>query len=164
MTREMNKEWFCAQVIANQTARFRAARSILKSDADAEDAVQEAILAAYSGLSRLREPDKFRPWILKILANECCETCRGRKSEADIDELCEVLPAPAEDHNEKMTLWDAVMRLPEDYRGVVTLFYYEDMTVRQISETLGLSEAGVKTRLSRGRGKLRLLLGEEREQ
>jgi RNA polymerase sigma-70 factor (ECF subfamily) len=160
----MDKEWFCAQTIANQAAMFRVARSILKSDADAEDAVQEAITAAYSGLSRLREPDKFRPWILKILANECYEICRGRKPEADIDELREVLPAPAEDRAEKLALWDAVMRLPYDYRSAITLFYYEDMTVRQISETLGLSEAGVRTRLSRGREKLRLLLGEEREQ
>ena len=60
-----------------------------------------------------------------------------------------------------MTLWQAVLSLPEDLRVPVTLFYYEDLSVREIGQVLGISEAAVKTRLSRGRGRLRLLLEEK---
>ena len=51
--------------------------------------------------------------------------------------------------------------MPEDLRVPVTLFYYEDLSVREIGQVLGISEAAVKTRLSRGRGRLRLLLEEK---
>ena len=60
-----------------------------------------------------------------------------------------------------MTLWQAVLSLPEDLRVPATLFYYEDLSVREIGQVLGISEAAVKTRLSRGRGRLRLLLEEK---
>ena len=60
-----------------------------------------------------------------------------------------------------MTLWQAVLSLPEDLRVPVTLFYHEHVSVREIGQVLGISEAAVKTRLSRGRGRLRLLLEEK---
>ena len=72
----LDKETFCDQVIRNQEAMFRTAKSILRQDEDAEDAVQEAICAAYASRGSLRDPARFRPWILKILVNKCYEFCR----------------------------------------------------------------------------------------
>ena len=63
----MDKETFCAQVIRHQEAMFRAAKAILKQDEDAEDAVQEAICAAFAARDGLRDVGKFKPWILRIL-------------------------------------------------------------------------------------------------
>lgn len=71
------------------------------------------------------------------------------------------LPAPSADPTERMTLWQAVLTLNEDLRCVVTLFYYEGFSIREISGILGIREAAVKTRLSRARARLRLLLREE---
>ena len=65
------------------------------------------------------------------------------------------------DQAERLSLWQAVMALNSDLRAVVTLFYYEDLSIREISAVLGISEAAVKTRLSRGRSRLKQLLHEE---
>ena len=75
--------------------------------------------------------------------------------------LTVALPAPAADQTERLSLWQAVMALNCDLRAVVTLFYYEDLSIREISAVLGISEAAVKTRLSRGRSRLKQLLHEE---
>ena len=149
----LDKEIFCDQVIRNQETMFRTAKAILHQDEDAEDAVQEAICAAYAGRGSLRDPARFRPWILKILVNKCYEFCRKRRTTVDLADIQDFLPAPAADQ--------AVMALNSDLRAVVTLFYYEDLSIREISAVLGISEAAVKTRLSRGRSRLKQLLHEE---
>lgn len=157
----MNKAWFSGQVVSNQTAMFRLARTILRNDEDAEDAVQEAILSAYANLDSLREPEKFKSWILHILTNKCYDACRKKRPTVDLSDVEEILPASGTDCTEKLSLWQAVQQLPEDLRSVITLFYYEDFSIRQISETMALGQAAVKTRLFRGREKLKALLGEE---
>jgi RNA polymerase sigma-70 factor, ECF subfamily len=160
-TVSVTKEWFSAQVVRCEAAMFRTARTILKNDQDAEDAVQEAILSAYAGLGGLRDPERFKAWILHILVNKCYDTCRSRRQTVDLSDVEEILPASGTDCTEKLTLWQAVGSLPEDLRTAVSLFYYEDLSIRQISGVLGLTEAAVKTRLHRGRQRLRDLLGEE---
>ena len=72
----LDKEDFCHLVEVHQSALYRTARSILSNQQDVEDAVQEAVCAAYSHLDRLREPEKFKAWLLKILVNECYDLCR----------------------------------------------------------------------------------------
>lgn len=157
----MDKKWFSGQVARSQTAMFRVARSILKTDEDAEDAVQEAILSAYAKLDSLRDAENFKPWILHILTNKCYDICRKSRPTVALSDVEETLQASGTDCTEKLTLWQSVQRLPENLRTVIVLFYYEDFSIRQICQTLHLSETTVKTRLFRGREKLRILLGEE---
>ena len=104
----LDKETFCDQVIRNQD---RTAKSILRQDEDAEDAVQEAICAAYASRGSLRDPARFRPWILKILVNKCYEFCRRRRTTVDLADIQDCLPAPAADQTERLSLWQAVMAL-----------------------------------------------------
>lgn len=73
----LDKETFCRLVEEHQNTLYRTARSILSNQQDAEDAVQEAIFSAYSHLDRLREPDKFKAWLLRILVNECYSPAAG---------------------------------------------------------------------------------------
>ena len=84
--------------------------------------------------------------ILKKVGEECTEV---------------IIAAKDQDHTERLTLWQAVMSLSGDLRAAVTLFYYDGLSIREISGALGISEAAVKTRLSRGLAKLRQLLEEE---
>ena len=157
----LTKAWFTGQVVQNQTALYRTARTILKNREDAEDAVQEAILAAYASLDTLRTPESFKPWILRILTNRCYDVCRRSRPTVDLSDVENVLCASGTDCTEIMSLWQAVEQLPDDLRTPITLFYYEDLNIRQICSVLNLSEPAVKTRLHRGRAKLRELLGEE---
>ena len=161
MQAKLDQETFSALVVENQETLFHTAKAILRSDEDAEDAVQEAICAAFERRGSLREADKFRPWLLRILVNKCYDTCRRRRPTVDLEDVADYLPAKDQDHTERLTLWQAVMSLSGDLRAAVTLFYYDGLSIREISGVLGISEAAVKTRLSRGRARLRQLLEEE---
>ena len=157
----MDKETFCAGIVDCQETMFRAAKAILQNDQDAEDAVQEAICTAFARRDSLREMDKFRPWVLRILTNKCYDACRKRRYTVDLEAAGEVPAATGLDTAERLSLWQAVMSLSDDLRATVTLFYYDGMSVREIGGILGISEAAVKTRLRRGRERLRLLLDEK---
>ena len=157
----MDKETFCAGIVDCQETMFRAAKAILQNDQDAEDAVQEAICTAFARRDSLREMDKFRPWVLRILTNKCYDACRRRRNTVDLEAAGEVPAATGLDAAERLSLWQAVMSLNDDLRATVTLFYYDGMSVREIGGILGISEAAVKTRLRRGRERLRLLLDEK---
>ena len=156
----MDKETFTRQVIQNQEALFRTARAILRQDQDAEDAVQEAICSAFAHRALLRDQEKFKPWILRIVANQCYQQCRRRRQTVDLSEVESFLPASGTDPIERLTLWQAVLSLPEELRLTVILFYYDDLSIREISQVLSVSQAAVKTRLSRGRARLRSMLRE----
>ena len=121
----------------------------------------QAICAAFARRDSLREMDKFRPWVLRILTNKCYDACRKRRNTVDLEAAGEVPAATGLDTAERLSLWQAVMSLSDDLRATVTLFYYDGMSVREIGGILGISEAAVKTRLRRGRERLRLLLDEK---
>lgn len=161
VTQFMDKEIFCAHILEHESAMYRAARSILNNPEDVEDAVQEAICAAFARRDTLRDPERFRPWVLRILVNQCYDICRKRRPTVDLSDVADYLPAAGEDPTERVTLWQAVLSLSDDLRAAVTLFYYDGLSIREISGVLGISEAAVKTRLSRARARLRQLLDEK---
>ena len=154
----LDRERFVAQVTELQETLYRTARSILRNEQDAQAAVQEAVTQAFARLHTLRDPAKFKPWLLRILVNTCYDACRRRRSTVYLEAVEETLAAPQSVCEERMSLWSAVMRLPEEQKAVVTLFYYEDLPIRAISEVLGVTQATVKTRLSRARRRLRQML------
>lgn len=158
-TQDDARERFAAAVTAHRRAMYRAARALLSSDADAEDAVSEAILRAWQAFGRLRDENALKGWLIKITVNCAHEHHRKTARVSYTDDL-EPLAGGAEDRHD-FTLWDAVCALPEDYRVATVLFYYEDMTTAEIAKALGIREGTVRSRLSRARNRLRTLLEEE---
>ena len=161
MEKTLKKDAFTRLVLQNQTAMFRTARAIVSTDEDAEDAVQSAICTAFTKLDALRDPAKFKSWILRIVVNNCYDLCRKYRPITDLSEVQDFLPADDPDPTERLSLWEAVLSLNPEMRSVVTLFYYDGFSIREISRTLGISDVAVKTRLSRSRKQLRLLLADE---
>ena len=153
------RERFAAAVTAHRHAMYRAARALLDSDADAEDAVSEATLRAWQAFGRLREERALKGWLIKITVN-CAYEQRRKGARVTYTDDLEPLAGGAEDRHD-LGLWDAVCRLPEDHRIATVLFYYEDMTTAEIAKTLGVREGTVRSRLSRARSRLRTLLEEE---
>ena len=149
---------FAALVTEHSRAMYRAARSLLPGDADAEDAVGEAVLLAWQAFSNLRDERTARAWLVKITINWARSQLRRSGRVTCLEDLEGVA---GEYHDPAPTLWDAVCRLPEEQRSVVTLFYYEDWTVAQIARQLHVPQGTVKSRLSRARERLRAMLGEE---
>lgn len=144
------REEFAAAVTEHSHGMFRAARSILDSDADAEDAVGEAVLRARGAV---------RAWLLKIAVN-CAYEQRRRDSRVIYTDELEPLAGGAEDALPG-GLWDAVLHLPEEQRAAVTLYYYEDLPVAEIARVLGVAQGTVKSRLGRARQRLKEQLQEE---
>ena len=158
----LTREQFTQAVTEHSRAMYRAARAVLDSDTDAEDAVSEAVLRAWQGRGRLRDPAAVRPWLVKIAVN-CARRLRQKNGRLLYFDDLEQLSGGVRDR-QYHELWDAVLTLPPESRAVVVLFYYEDLTVEQIAKTLKIPQGTVKSRLSRAREKLHTMLCEEAEQ
>ena len=158
----LTREGFTQAVTEHSRAMFRAARAILDCDADAEDAVGQAVLLAWQARGKLREAGTARAWLVKIAVN-CARRLRQKNGRMlYFDDLEQI--AGSRTDRQYHELWEAVLALPPESRAVVVLFYYEDQTVEQIAKTLKIPRGTVKSRLSRAREKLRTMLCEEAEQ
>lgn len=155
----MDAETFCRELERCKLSLYRLALGIVRNEADAEDAAARAVLRGFEARADLRKPESFRPWLLRITANEAYAILRGRDRVAYLEEL-ETEPA-APEPPEETGLWQAVLSLPESLRAVVTLYYYDGYSVRETARILSLTEGAVKTRLSRARDLLRKLLEKE---
>jgi RNA polymerase sigma-70 factor, ECF subfamily len=153
-----DKEQFCAYIKEYKFNMFRLAKSILQNDSDAEDATSEAILKAYDNLGNLRSSASFKPWILKIVSNEAYLLAKRRKKVIYLEDI-EI----SEEQTSYQTgeLWSFVNTLSEEFRAITVLYYYEDLSVRDIAKILNLPMGTVKSRLARARQKLKVLLSEE---
>ena len=147
------KEWFCENVKKLENGMYRLSYSILKNESDAQDAVQEAIYKSYKNLENLEDKRKFKPWIYKIVTNTSFEILKSNKNYVDIEE--NIIEAEQEDIDTKLTLWNAVQKLKQPYRTTIILFYYEDMSIKEISKITETSIDAVKKQLSRAREKIK---------
>jgi RNA polymerase sigma-70 factor (ECF subfamily) len=133
--------------------------SLLQDRQEAEDATQESALKAWRKLDRLRAGAPFGPWFLGIVAHQCGSMRRSRWRLLVRHPAPEVLRAPDQAAPDA-DLRAAVHRLNEKQRAAIVLHYYLDLPLEQVGQVLGLSQAGVKSRLNRALKQLRPLLQE----
>ena len=145
------KEQFSQLVMKYNESLFFTAKSILRNDTDAEDAVCSAVLKAYENFSQLREIKYFKTWITRIVINEAYMICRKNRYTESLET---VASEPSYTHHRDET-WEIVNSLDEEFRSVLILFYYNDISVKEIADYLNIAEGTVKSRLSRGRKMLR---------
>ena len=145
-----------------QNNLYAAAFNICQNQMDAEDVVQETFVQYYTTKKEFENEQHIRAWLLRIAINKAKNCCRTfwKKNKCTLEDYMETLSFP---DSQSRSLFEEVMKLPDKYRIVIHLFYYEDYTVREIAEILKLSESNVKVRLSRGRTLLRETLKEEWE-
>ncbi len=133
---------------------YKVARSYLRNDADAADAMSETVLACFEKLDSLRQPQYFRTWAVRILIRKCQDILRQRGRSVPLEEAAEVgRPDPGHGRVEFLALLDS---LDEKYRTVLLLYYGEGFTVREIAQAMDLKEETVKTRLKRARAGFKL--------
>lgn len=156
----------------NNQLLFRTARSILKNDEEAEDAVQEAYLQAYRALGSFRADAKLSTWLVRIAVNEALGRLRRRG--ADTVPLDTVTDAPAAhmetfvDHNSdgqpersaeraqvRKLIEARIDMLPDAFRPVFMLRAVQEFTVEETAAALGIPEATVRTRFFRARSLMR---------
>jgi len=166
-------EAFYQLVRPYERAVFLAAVAIVKNDADAEEVAQEAILKAFKGLGRFREEAKFSTWLIQIAINEAKMKLRkdrrhlyesidqGQQSDdgdyipKDFADWREIPSQALERRELRDALTTALVSLPEKYREILILRDVNHLSITETAQILGLSEANVKTRLSRARLQMR---------
>lgn len=160
--KSMREIKFCECVSKCKSDLYMIARAILGNDADTEDAVSNAILRAYENLDKLKNPNKFKPWILTITKNEALKI-KKKRLELPGNDTLEAFLEPVEDHHDE--LWDIIQSMKEEYRLAIVLYYYDGLSLRDISDVLNIPLGTVKSRLSRGKEILRNALkkGDEDE-
>jgi RNA polymerase sigma-70 factor (ECF subfamily) len=142
---------------------YRTARAILRDDAEAEDAVQEAYLRAYRALDSFRGESKFSTWLVRIAANEALMRRRRNVRAAEVVPLDGTIEIEGTiesgdeqgDHMLRRLLEKRIDALPDGYRSVFVLRALEELTVEETSAALGIPEPTVRTRYFRARGLLR---------
>jgi RNA polymerase sigma-70 factor (ECF subfamily) len=152
---------------------YLAALSIVRKDSDAEEVAQEAILKAFKSLARFRGESKFSTWLIQIAINEA--KMRLRKDRPQLYESLQ--EGPRSDHGDyiprdfadwreipsqalsrkelRQALAQALAGLPEKYRSVFVLRDVQQLSIHETAQVLGITEANVKTRLSRARLQMR---------
>ena len=153
----MTNEEFAKIVTDTADVMYRVSKSILKNDEDCEDAVQEAIAKAFSKLWSLKNESFAKTWLIRIVINECYSILRKKK----ISFYNEEITLEEADSNDYSELYKALNELPADYRVTVVLYYIEGYSVKETAQILKVTEGTVKSRLSRGRKKLRGFLEED---
>lgn len=149
----MDKELFTNEVLANERSMYYVAKSILGNDEDCADAIQNAILSAFSSLKTLRNDKHFKTWLTRILINECYSIIRKNKKTVSYDEYMAIdTPDPSAEYSE---VYMEIQALEEKYRVPFVLHYVEGFSLKEISVMLGSSEASIKMRLMRGRNILK---------
>ncbi len=143
-----------------QGSLFAAAFNVCRNAQDAEDVVQDTFVQYYTSKKEFESEQHIRAWLMRVAVNKAKNINRTfwRRNKISIEEYMETLvfETPAAE-----TLFETVMQLPDKYRIVIHLYYYEEYAVREIAQILKLSESNVKIRLSRGRAMLKETLKEE---
>ncbi len=155
---ESARERFAEAVTEYRIDMYRVCRSLLDSDADAEDAVSEAVLRAWASFGRLRDAQAFKSWLIKIAVNCAYEHRRKNVNLVYPGDLELIAGAYEDGHN--FGLWDLVMRLPDDFRAATVMYYFSGMSTKDIAKALKVREGTVRSRLSRARKMLRTVLEE----
>ncbi len=142
-------------------------QSQLRSQADAEDAVQETFMRGMARLDELKSPEAITGWLRGIAHNVCVDLIRRNRvrytSSTDVATLpTDDTPANITDHEERDHLMGLIHALPEPLRETILLHYYDEMTYDQMAAWLGVARSTVNDRLSKARGMLKHQLMSQR--
>jgi RNA polymerase sigma-70 factor (ECF subfamily) len=157
------------ELVRRWAARLTAVCHARVSRGDtAEDLAQESLLRAFRALRTLAEPDKFGPWLCGIATRTCLDWLKAKaRTQVPFSTLVQdrhidqVLGRPSttepelDREDELRRLMTEVEALPEECREVVMLYYYQDLTYRDLAQLLGVSPATINARLTRARSLLR---------
>lgn len=163
----MDKETFAGLVIDSTDSLYRVSKSILKNDADCEDAVSEAIVKAFGNLASLKKDKHAKTWLTRILINECFHIRKQRKKVTLLSEEDSWVLERREENSGNLLeveryseLYHFIGKLKENQRLAVILYYYEGYSVKEIASIMEVTQGTVKSRLGRARKILKQYLEE----
>lgn len=147
---------FSTLIKAYEKDLYKVAITMTKNEEDALDCIQEAILQSYISIKDLRQEEYFKTWLIKILINKCNALLKKNKKIMNLD--MEITGELKIEESYKLDLKKSINNLDSDLKIIVILYYYEDMSIKDISESLNIPQGTIKSRLSRARKKLKEIL------
>ena len=154
----MTKEQLGNLIITSEDTMYHVAKTLLYSDADCADAIQEAIVKAFSSIHTLRRDAYAKTWLVRIVINECYAIMRREKKLVSLEDYS--VEEAAEERADYSDLYEAISHLSEEIRLTVTLYYMEGYSVKEIAALMNTTESAVKNRLARARDKMKKELAE----
>lgn len=128
---------------------------------DSEDIMQEVFLKAITKLNALKDPGRARTWLMQIARRMCIDHYNKHSMTQPISND---IPAPTKTEDERIErLHEAIIKLPDDYREPITLYYMDGHNCASVAQSLGISEYAVRSRLVRARLRLHEILSEDSE-
>lgn len=143
---------------------FSLLKRMLKNDMDAEEVLQDCFLKAFKGLNNFKKESKFSTWFYRIVYNTALTRISNKKRKVEremtsidqhFDLKSEVNYQTAEKEDISDFINKIIDKLPENYAAVINLFYLEEMSCEEISETMDISLSNVKVMLYRSRNQLK---------
>lgn len=154
----MDKQSFELLAAQHRDMIYRIALNQLRSIPDAEDAMQEVLLKLYLHKGSFDSPQHAKHWLIRVTLNHCRSLWRSPwKKNIPLEELSRAIGFTEQKDSD---LFLAVMDLPEVHRTILYLFYYEDLSIKEIARLMNLSVSTVTTRLYRARKRLKYDLTE----
>ncbi|MCU6719554.1 sigma-70 family RNA polymerase sigma factor [Porcipelethomonas ammoniilytica] len=152
---------FCQKLEKYKNTVFRAAYSYCGNKSDAEDISQEVFLKFYTLDRVFQSENEEKAWLIRVTVNKCKDIFKSSwyKTKTSLEECREVYSM----NESQSELIDVLMSIPEKYRIVIHLYYYEQYSVKEISEITSRKESTVQTHLQRGRKLIEKKLKEEEE-
>lgn len=145
----------------NKKQLYRIAYSYLRNQEDALEAIQETTFRVYKNRHKLKNPQYFKTWVIRILINYCADECKRRKKVLSITKPMDF--HVDESKEERLTIDCAIEKLKDKHREVIILKYFEDLTISEIADIMNHPEGTIKTWLSRGLDRLRNILDKDGE-
>ncbi len=154
-----DKEAFTELIYEIRHDLYKIARCRLSCEDDIEDAVQETMIIAFKNIRKLNKSDSYKKWIIKILINKCNQIFNKNKKRniSFEDSQLENVYSQNENYEEldNIDFYLILKNLNYDERIAITLFYLEDYSIKEISKLLKTNENTIKTRLKRGKEKIK---------
>ena len=164
MSTKNKKQLFTDIYNENKNSILRLCYMFLRDEELAQDATQETFLKAYRKLSSFKEQSNINTWLTSVAVNTCKNIMRKSKnkpSEISLSEAEYHISLPILDSDKKLSVYDAVFSLKDEYKEVILLKYYRDLTVKDISRLLRTPETTVNYRLLKAKALLKDMLKED---
>lgn len=158
-----NDEAFLQLIDIIKENLYRTAFSYVKNEEGALDVVQETVYKAYISIDKIKNPKFFKTWITRILINNSLDYIKKNKNVVYLENNDLIKTIGAKEHNkdEKIYIWEAIESLDPKYREIISLKYFDDLTINEIAAVLNYPVGTVKTYLNKGLNGLRKFMERE---
>ncbi len=154
-----NKEAFTSLIMEIENDLYKIAKTRISNEADIDDVIQETMIEAYRNIRKLREPKKFKKWVITILVNKCNRIYKRKyKKDVSIDEYDldkYIVSNNYKNIDDDLNFYSLLKQLKYEERIVIILYYMEQYSIKDIKEILKMNENTVRTHLFRARKKIK---------